>query len=183
MRRAVDGRSCVGSTVPLLRQARELLSQSCLSPTQMKSLARVTEMLIDYAVTRLHSSLSGYQPSRAVERLGIRFLLLDVVVSTLTVLGQKPDPGPWKIFTDAIGHGAPLTGTGRLRRGRPNISVIRARELSRAIQILKTGKRPEPSDLVQIKRMLFCWTSSPTYFRRGEFDPWREDDNFGDGGP
>ncbi|CDI75313.1 hypothetical protein EPH_0004960 [Eimeria praecox] len=178
----IDMRSAVSrwpgrrDAVPLLQEARELLSRRILYFPGMRDLAHVSKYLIEHAVNHEHHDLSVFQASRAVERLGIRFLLLDVVVSTFIVLGQTPDSDSWKVFTDAISHAAPPLVARRSNGGQRVFYSCLSQELSRAIQILKTGRRPLAEDLLRIKRMLFCLACSPTRFQRRAFDRWREDD-------
>ncbi|CDJ36258.1 uncharacterized protein EMH_0072410 [Eimeria mitis] len=139
-------------------------------------LARVTAGMIEYAVNHHRLDLTHFQPSRALDRMGMRFLLMDAVVSAFIVLGQTPRARDWKIFTDSIGHGHPAGYFLGRRPGRVTSGSFLGRDLSRAIQMLKAGIRPAPADLVNLKRALICSPSSPARFRKPDFDRWREDD-------
>ena len=176
LRRALA--TCPGrrDAVPLLQEAHDLLSLRFLSVTDTVNLAYIARNLVGNAVNHQTQDLSDHQTSRAVERLGIRFLLLDAVVSTFIVLEQTPDPSLWKSVVDSISHAAPpLTIRGN-SAGRQTFFSFLGQQLSRAMQTLKTGRRPDASDLVKIKRMLFCLDASPTRFKSQEFDRWRADD-------
>ncbi|CDJ46023.1 hypothetical protein EBH_0010590 [Eimeria brunetti] len=163
--------------VPLLREAHELLSHGSLTTAQSKQLALVAGELIERAMHYEHQDQSLKKTSRAVVRLGIRFLLLDTVVSALMVLGQEPDAGYWKIITDAIDHNAPLFAERAGFIQRTTYYLRLCHDLSNALQILKKGKRPAPEELLRIKQMLLCSPLSPAPFKGEDFEPWRVDNS------
>ncbi|CDJ33092.1 uncharacterized protein EMH_0079990 [Eimeria mitis] len=164
--------------MPLLVEARELLSKQFLYFDDMEKLAHVAEALIEHGTNHQRQDLSEHSPTRAVERLGMRFLLMDAVVSAFIVLGQKPDEKLWKSFTDAINHKPPLGHFYGMLGGRETWAS-QALQLSRAIETLKTGKRPKAADLVHLKRMLICSPSSHPRFKKPDFNPWRQDNSEG----
>ncbi|CDJ58312.1 hypothetical protein EMWEY_00015020 [Eimeria maxima] len=170
-------RPCRRDVVPLLQKAHDLLSRRFLELSQMRDLARVARKLMRNAAKHQHQDMSKQPPSTAVERLGLRFLMLDVVVSTFIVLGYDADPGVWKTVTDAISHAAPpLALRGRKKEELQTFNTALGQELSKAIQTLKTGSRPDPACLLYIKRMLFCSPEAPRRFKAPDFDRWRKDD-------
>ncbi|CDI75310.1 hypothetical protein EPH_0004930 [Eimeria praecox] len=173
LRGAVNSSCGMREVVPLLRKAYELLSRSILLPGHMLELSQITKFLMMHAMHHQHTDLSQHQSSHAVVRLGVRFLVLNAVVSGLMVLGQVPDDELWGRFTAAISHAAPARPESN--SGRPNLSLSRAQILSKALALLKTGKRPEPAELLKIKDMLFCLPSSPEFFKKDRFDQWRKD--------
>ncbi|CDJ58310.1 hypothetical protein EMWEY_00015000 [Eimeria maxima] len=174
--RAVTSRRIPCSAWASLHKAHKLLSQEVLVDTHMMELAQIAEDLVGNAMHFQGQDLSQHQTYRAVERLAIRFMLLDVVVSTLMILEQKPDPGQWKRFAEAISDAAPDPATTANYTQRALFSLSLAQELGRGIRILKTGKRPHPDELVKIRRMLFCSPLSPARFRERDFDHWRLED-------
>ncbi|CDI84125.1 hypothetical protein, conserved [Eimeria acervulina] len=169
--------------MPLLHKAHDLLSLQRLFPHQMKQLVTVAEELVAHAMRYHRQDLSAHINCRAVERLGVRFLLLDCVVSACIVLGQEAKGEHWEVFTKSISHAVPLwTPRGKLTpRQASNLSLVM--DLSSGIQILKTGRRPTPASLVKVKRMLFCSTFSPLRMVSGDFEPWQRDDISGSEGP
>ncbi|CDJ36568.1 uncharacterized protein EMH_0090650 [Eimeria mitis] len=171
LRRAVTAYPGRRDVVTLLQMAYDLLSRRALCLDELKELALVAGALVEHGMNHQSVDLTHHQASRALERLGLRFLLMDAVVSTFIVLGQDPEPGDWKLFTDTISHAAP---TGYFGESRVTAAYTLARELSAAIKTLKGGKRPAPADLFHLKRMLFCSPSSPARFRRPDFDRWRQ---------
>ncbi|CDJ54150.1 hypothetical protein, conserved [Eimeria brunetti] len=176
LRSAASSRRSTRYIVPLLQEAHDLLSLRVLSLTQLRKLARAASSLVEHAMNHQHQDLSKHATSRAVERLALRFLSLDVVVSTFIVLGQTPDRGLWRTFTDAISHSAPPLTVRGSKEGRYTFFSILGQELSGAIQLLKTGRRPSPGKLIKIKRMLFCSVESPMRLKTPDFDRWRKDD-------
>ncbi|CDJ60991.1 hypothetical protein EMWEY_00036910, partial [Eimeria maxima] len=173
---ALSSTSGLRNPIPLLHKARALLLKGVLSRQEMRELRQITQNLMEHAVHYQNQNVEGFRGSYAVERLGVRFMVLDVVVSTLIVLDQTPKPEDWQAFVSTISHDVAPLADRRSRAGRPNLSATRALELSRAIQTLKRGVRPEPRDLLRIKRMLLCLPTSPRNFQTAEFDPWREQD-------
>ncbi|KAL8439016.1 hypothetical protein Efla_002425 [Eimeria flavescens] len=67
-------------------------------------------------------------------------------------------------------------------RARPQENTLtRARRkfvlrLLAAINIYKTGVRPDLKEVLKLKRMLLCSPNSILYFKEHQFDPWRRDD-------
>ncbi|CDJ36491.1 uncharacterized protein EMH_0087550 [Eimeria mitis] len=176
LRRSVASQYGLRNAVPLLQEAHELLSREVLYPPEMRELAQAVGLLIAHSMHHESRDVSGLKPSHAVQYLGIRFLVLDVVVSAFLVLEQELEPAYWDLFADAVSHSTPPPPNRKSVAGRRDVSTRRVLALSRAIQTLKKGKRPEPRELIQLKRMLFCWKSSPRYFKSKAFDPWRHDD-------
>ncbi|CDJ46024.1 hypothetical protein EBH_0010600 [Eimeria brunetti] len=176
MKRAVESGGGMRNPEALLEKAHSLLSRELLYPGHMAELAHVAGMLLAHAMHHQSRDLSKQKLSRAVKQLGIRFLVLDAAVSAFVVLDQEPDAARWKVITNAINHAFPPLPVRPAHTGRPNVNYYRARDLSRAIQMLKTGQRPDSAQLIRLKRMLFCLPSSPAYFKRRVFDGWRLDD-------
>ncbi|CDI82693.1 hypothetical protein EAH_00067350 [Eimeria acervulina] len=162
--------------VPLLQKSLRLFLQPMLNAAQMKELATLTEQLIGHAMFHQRYDVSHVKPHRAAERLGVRFLVLETVVSTLIVLHQTPDPVAWKQLTDAISHAQPLPTPQGHYAGRRRFFTTLAAELSSAIKTLKTGRRPDPADLLDIKLKLFCHKYSPPRLKEADFDIWRQCD-------
>ncbi|CDI85177.1 hypothetical protein EPH_0014540 [Eimeria praecox] len=106
-KRAVACDSSMLNAVGALQRAYELLSRERLGPREVEELAQLAELLIAHGMHHHHSDISGTKPAYAVVRMGLRFLLLNTVVSILTVLGQTPEPDYWKLFTDSINHAVP----------------------------------------------------------------------------
>ncbi|CDJ58314.1 hypothetical protein EMWEY_00015040 [Eimeria maxima] len=159
-----------------ITRAHHLLSKSVLTPHEMGDLASVAEELITHAYFRQCCDLTYHSSTRSFDRLGLRFVILDIIVSTFIVLGQTPDPNAWRAFTEKVSHKPPPIPTlvGAIRHY--HFYGSWAHRISLAIQKLKRLERPDPLELVNIKRVLFCANVSPLIFKRPEFDAYREDD-------
>ncbi|CDJ58311.1 hypothetical protein EMWEY_00015010 [Eimeria maxima] len=164
--------------IHLLRKAHNLLLLQCLFPMQLKELAETAENLIAHSMEYQSVDVSGHLTCRAVERLALRFLIMDVVVSTMIVLGQSEgliNNEHWNRFTSAVSHAGPPPIM-RYYPGRPQFFSGLAQQLTCAIQTLKTGIRPSAKELVKLKRKLFCLELSPVRLQTEDFEPWRQDD-------
>ncbi|CDJ51154.1 hypothetical protein EBH_0039730 [Eimeria brunetti] len=176
LRRAVTTRPGRRDLVLLLQKAHDLLARQILYFNDIMELRRVAEGLIEHAVNHQFHDVSKQRVGRAVERLGLRFLLMDAVVCTFIVLGQKAEAKYWRMFTRAINHAPPLLPFLGSYVRQPTFAFSLSQELSSAIQTLKKGRRPKAADLLQIKRRLFCMASSPARFKKPDFERWRQDD-------
>ncbi|CDJ59279.1 hypothetical protein, conserved, partial [Eimeria maxima] len=165
------------SAIPSLQKARQLLALEVVDVSDMMEMAVVAAELIEHAYHYECQDLSRHHTFRAVKRLGVRFLILDAVVSILTVLRQTPDPKLWERFTDAISDAAPPPTERANFAARTLFFTHLTQKLSSAIQLLKRAQRPEPAELLKIKRMLFCSEYSPSGLKQREFDSWRADDS------
>ncbi|CDJ52210.1 hypothetical protein EBH_0047810 [Eimeria brunetti] len=174
MKRAVTNRHRKRKFVPLLHRAHALLSREVLFPAQMKELAEVAEDLVAHSMQYQCANQANEVNCRANERLGVRFLVLDIVVSAFIVLGQTPGGDYWDSFAETISDTAPALTPRSCYMGHLKFNTDLAQALSSAMRILKTGRRPSVEDLLKIKMMLFCYNYSPKRFKAPEYDPWRQ---------
>ncbi|CDJ67693.1 hypothetical protein, conserved [Eimeria necatrix] len=159
--------------LPLLRLVHGLLSQQEIAGEQLEFLATLGSKLAAHA-TKLHRlGLRYATPSRACERLGTRFLVLDAVVSTAIVLEQKVSLQLWRRFVSTISHEYPKPPASMTNRGRRFFLANFAVLLSNAVKTLKMGFRPSAEELVLLKRMLFCAPYSPPRYKAEGYDAWR----------
>ncbi|CDJ29803.1 LOW QUALITY PROTEIN: uncharacterized protein EMH_0052840 [Eimeria mitis] len=154
----VDMKSAMGAPgrrhpLPLLLKAHELLSRRYLTPAQLPELVDIAEGIVGHIMHYQSYDVTNLPTCRAAERMGL-----------------------WKRFADSISHAAPPLSSRGNYPGLPLFNSHLTENLSHAIQVLKTGARPEPVELLRLKRMLFCSPLSPTRLRASVFDPWREDD-------
>ncbi|KAL8438155.1 hypothetical protein ACSSS7_000390 [Eimeria intestinalis] len=158
----------------VLRKLRTLLARPTLSPSELQQVAEIAGDLISHLTFEEGGEVPKC-PSYAVEKLGYRFLLLDLTVSALQVLGV-PRSGTW--WNDVISQiGDDYTVPFRKwfdELARFNFNLMT--RLTTAIRILKDGDRPDRNLVVHLKRCLFCCKQSPIRFLRPGYDPWREDD-------
>ncbi|KAL8446456.1 hypothetical protein Emed_004910 [Eimeria media] len=158
---------------PMLRELSTLLAQEELSLGQLRVVGELAERLVNHLVSVETRALARY-PALAVEALGFRFLLLDMTVSSLQLLGV-PRSGPWwdeMVSRIPDEYANPLI---KSTENLPSFNFHLATRLTAAIRTLKSGHRPEPKVLVHLKRCLFCCKHSPLRFLKPAWDRWRED--------
>ncbi|CDI87734.1 hypothetical protein EPH_0046790 [Eimeria praecox] len=161
---------------PLLRQARNLLVRPSITPQQLETLTDLAERLAAHALRYQRQSMHGRPAGAAVIKLGIRFLIMDVILCTLQLLGQRP-AGPWWLeITEAVSHSPPIMDGRATLTAQRRYNVALAFGLSQALAGLKLGIRPSEAEVVRLKRMLFCNKRSPKYFLTCNYDEWRHDD-------
>ncbi|CDJ37772.1 hypothetical protein, conserved [Eimeria tenella] len=159
--------------LPLLRLVHGLLSQREIAGDQLEFLATLGSKLAAHAVKFHKQTLKYATASRACERLGARFLVLDAIVSTVIVLEQKVSLQLWRNFVSSINHEYPQPPSSLASRGRRLFLANFALLLSNAVQTLKMGFRPSAEELVLLKRMLFCAPYSPPRYKVEGYDAWR----------
>ncbi|KAL8446454.1 hypothetical protein Emed_004908 [Eimeria media] len=171
---AISSKPTPNIRAPLLKRLRTMLAQEELSADQMRDLAALTERVLNHLTFNERQEVPVC-PSLAVATLGFRFILLDITVSSLQLLGV-PRSGPW---WDHVVSRIP----GKYKRpfklwkndlARYNVNLMST--LTASIRILKSGNRPEPKVLVHIKRCLFCCRRSHLRFLNPAWNSWREDD-------
>ncbi|KAL8438166.1 hypothetical protein ACSSS7_000401 [Eimeria intestinalis] len=157
-----------------LQKLSALLLEEELSFGQMRQVAALTEQFVSHMTLYERMSLPPC-PSYAVEALGFRFLVLEMTVSALHLLGVPPS-GPWwdnMVSRIPDEYTRPFT---RWDETLPSFNANLMTRLTEAIRMLKAGQRPAPNVVVHLKRCLFCCIHSPIRFLRPGWDPWREDD-------
>ncbi|KAL8271290.1 hypothetical protein Esti_004783 [Eimeria stiedai] len=159
--------------VPLMREMRTLLAQQRLSFDQVRRVGEIAELFLGHLYLNEGRPL-GKSPCTAVETLAFRFLVLDMTVAALQLLGV-PRSGPW--WDQLVSH-IPDEYNQTSRKwiaGLPLFNVKLLSRLTTATRILKAGNRPAPTVLTHLKRCLFCSQHSPIRFLKPEWDSWRED--------
>ncbi|KAL8441716.1 hypothetical protein Emag_006935 [Eimeria magna] len=158
---------------PLLRTMASLLEKEVLSRSQLQQLGIITQHVLS------HLALNERRPLQecaafAVESLGHRFLLLDMAVSALQLLGVPCSGQWWEQMVSNIPDD--YVRPPRRRNVGQTFNVKLLTRLTPAVRMLKSGRRPPPEVLVQIKRCLFCSLHSPIRFLKHAWDEWREAD-------
>ncbi|KAL8438156.1 hypothetical protein ACSSS7_000391 [Eimeria intestinalis] len=172
LERAVSIKATPHVQQPLLRTLTCLLAQQTLSRSQLQQMGVIIQHLVS------HLALNEGRPLRrcrsfAAEALGMRFLLLDMTVSALQVLGVPRSGSWWDLMVSRIAddYEPPKRRPAEpLRRFNYDLMM----KLVEAVRTLKAGHRPEPKLLVQLKRCLFCCMYSPIRFLKTMWDPWRD---------
>ncbi|KAL8446457.1 hypothetical protein Emed_004911 [Eimeria media] len=168
-----DGGSPMAKS-PFLREVSTLLAQDEVPPDQMRHVASLAERLVSHLMFNETRQPQDW-PAYAVEVLGFRFLLLDMTVCTLQLLGVPCSGAWWEKMVSRIPDEniRPFT---KWKEKLPKFNVNLMTRLTAAIRMLKAGRRPHRNVVVHLKRCLFCSKLSPIRFLRPVWDPWRQDD-------
>ena len=149
---------------PSVWHAQGLLSPQTISAGELHTLIGLTERIISHCVRHERRPVA-WAMSRAVAKLGLRFLMVDIVFCTLQLLGENVLTGPWVEFINAMPHEVPLKGCPSFCAGQRRFNATLARALSEAMAIFKSGVRPAKDHIIWLKRMLFCSPLAPRTFR------------------
>ncbi|KAL8441586.1 hypothetical protein Emag_007052 [Eimeria magna] len=172
--RAISNVGTPAVKVYYLQKVRDLLALEELTVGQMRQLAALAEHVVSHLNLNEGTQLPSC-PSYAVETLGFRFLLMEMTVSSLQLLGV-PRRGPWwekTVSRIPDEYDRPFTRWGEKL---PSCNFHLMLKLTAAIRVLKTGHRPDPKLVVHLKRCLFCSKNSPLRFLKPGWNHWREDD-------
>ncbi|CDJ43125.1 hypothetical protein, conserved [Eimeria tenella] len=156
--------------------AHDLLVKPRLSPKELLYLTRAAENLAAYAVSFQNFSIRDLHANVAARHLGLRFLVFDILVSTLELLDQKPEGAWWKRLTAAVPHDYPPSPILHSLTATRLFNLVLCHMLTTSLETLKSGSRPACSRILGLKRFLFCFKQSPPRFRTASFDAWRNDD-------
>ncbi|CDJ67365.1 hypothetical protein, conserved [Eimeria necatrix] len=156
--------------------AHDLLIKPTLSSKELLYLTNAAENLAAYAVSYQNFGIRDLHANAAAKHLGLRFLVFDVIVSTLELLGQKPEGVWWKRLTAAVPHEYPPSPILHSLTATRLFNVALCHMLTTSLETLKSGCRPPCSKNLGLKRFLFCFKQSPPRFKTANFDAWRSDD-------
>ncbi|CDJ47151.1 hypothetical protein EBH_0014890 [Eimeria brunetti] len=172
----------LGSVSFALRFLRSLLVRDVVYRTDLDGFVCKMEALAGHLLQSHNMPVSNLFPREAVRLLGIRYLILDTLFVASKVLGQAGHTSSWwQELVSQVPNEVDFRFT-RSFGGQFMANVYLAEDLCTCIEMLKMGIRPSREATIQLKRQLFCERSSPPYFKRRSWDPWRADDrNYGGG--
>ncbi|CDJ61718.1 hypothetical protein EMWEY_00011850 [Eimeria maxima] len=157
-----------------LLRLRRLFAQRVLRQKDVNMLVAATEGLIGAAWYQAKKTSRLNRPVYAAETFGKYFLALDAIACTIELLGDNMQlPLWWGKFIAPFNH-HPLTLPPLGNR----IGGFYRRLISRilnALDVYKTGRRPELKEIISLKKKLFCFRDAPGGFKDGIWDPWRDD--------
>ncbi|KAL8448490.1 hypothetical protein Emed_003670 [Eimeria media] len=163
---------------PALPQLRELLRKPSLNASDALAMVDCAENLARHAYFWLQSETAGLRPFIATFRLARRFMVIYHMLCASRALHQDWSNQPWwKELMDRIPHTYSFEGV--IGGSVPAVSrfyVDLARDLSLAIQQLKSGSTPPDFFIIDVHRRLLCLPHSSHGFKREQLDPWRQDD-------
>ncbi|CDJ51254.1 hypothetical protein, conserved [Eimeria brunetti] len=165
-----------GQQIQKRQPAQDFLSRPTLAPADVEELTLTAERLCAYML--YERGPSELAPIRVIaEYIGLHFLYLDAVLATLQLHGQEASLEWWGKIVHGVKNFFPCQMEPiRGPQAKTQYSHMLVCELGRALQTLKEGRRPEASELIRLKRLLFCSPLSPKRFRGSSFDMFREAD-------
>ncbi|KAL8437871.1 hypothetical protein ACSSS7_000634 [Eimeria intestinalis] len=153
---------------------RAQLRKKFLSDTDIEQILRACEQVAKYLLTKQTANMVHVNGARAVERLSMRFICLDALVSCIQVLGPLMRPELWfpYLITKIPNNYEPAW-----LRETPVAAFNNhlALMLCAALAELKAGRRVSLGLKEKIMRDLFTSRFSPPCFRPRDWDGWRMD--------
>ncbi|KAL8424237.1 hypothetical protein Efla_006435 [Eimeria flavescens] len=162
---------------PLMQDVRALFRKPVLDAKDLDLLAFTIKQLMSYASQYEGLKVSGRGGlPHTCHALGRRYLMMDAVVSGLSLLGVTPEGTWWQRFTGAVCHEIDSRpGARSTRRAAALFNRRLVDKLSAALLVLKSGVRLSPQETVQLKQMLLCSPYSPSAFLEPRWNTWRQD--------
>lgn len=176
LRRAFTSGHTSARPLTTMRIVRELLLKESLNQTDANMLVCLLETLVAHCDQHQRMAPNPKDIRRMADVFGTRFILLEMIIAGIQVTQQDFNLSEWRYFVSTIPHDMSGCPQGRIG-GVPRKSLYGglARALSRALEILKKGQRPDNNVLYGLKYALFCISSIPTRFHSSIYDVWKED--------
>ncbi|CDJ47150.1 hypothetical protein, conserved [Eimeria brunetti] len=160
-----------------LRRLHKFLTKNTISKFEADEIIRCSQRVASHLYNCHQSSLTYVTPADAVMTLGRRYIVMDLLVCAIQVLGPAMEASVWwEKFAKSIPSDVSLSCVDFPSR-RCMSYIALANRLSLALRLLKQGIRPSPADTISLKRELFCRPESHPEFKHRRWDPWRWDDS------
>ncbi|CDI87880.1 hypothetical protein, conserved [Eimeria praecox] len=166
-----------GSSVhETLLAIRCLLMKEALGQIDAAFLVGYVQELAIASAARARGAKRMSRPVHGVANIGQQFLVLDAIVSALHILGISPPSCTWwEAFASCFDTNYRYDEPGARTQYSGRVNIDLANRLLAAMSIYKTGTRPDLEEVVDLKRILFFSSYSPSGFRTPRWDPWRSD--------
>ncbi|CDJ27968.1 uncharacterized protein EMH_0036450 [Eimeria mitis] len=164
---------CLGKASPMdsYMILRDLFSKPSLTAVDIDKLLQETEMLANYATTRLARTYGRCTASYLVRKLSTLFMLFDHLVCSIELLGENMDtPSWWPEFVRKFSTEYHLPLTGRTRRERELSRLVN--RLSSALATYKEGKRPPFREIIELKRTIIAEASAESQLTNPLWELW-----------
>ena len=159
-----------------LAAVQQIFSKPRLSTHDFHALFGSAYELVSYAAKVLNRKLAGRDAYSVVGPLARRGLVLDSLWGICYVVGTALHKGQW--WDKLMAKITVPTAVDQLgvRKGYGHARLALVKRLVSAIDVCRTGKRPPPQELVEIKRAIFCGPVVHRDFTSPMWEPWRQDD-------
>ncbi|KAL8433595.1 hypothetical protein Efla_000739 [Eimeria flavescens] len=177
---SLSGFGCPNVSLPrLLLPIRMILLKEKLKREDMRHLMSAAEHVIAFAQRYMTKSVSAVKSFRLLVAYGRRFMLLDALWCVCEVVGSAMRRDVWwQSFARSVVAPLPYEPTdldSTILQIAGNKDVLRLR-LWANLQVFVRGARPSPKDIVEIKRELLCFGSSPLVMADSDWLRWKADD-------
>ncbi|KAL8437682.1 hypothetical protein ACSSS7_000759 [Eimeria intestinalis] len=165
------------STFEMLLKVFTVFAKPELNQRDAEGVLQVVELVVAFARNRIYPDVTARPPNELIERLGMYFLLFDLVLSAYEILGPALRIDTWwHDFVSRFRIEYPEFNSYEPVSGRKIViqNYILARRLQNAIRIFKQKRRPALKEIIELKRELFA-TRSYT-FGHPRWDVWRHAD-------
>ena len=155
-----------------LARVQQMFSKPRLCRNDFPDLMSLAYDLVRYATTRLATDLSGETTYGLVAPLARRFLLLDSLWVICEVVGAPMNKGQWwDKLMETMPNPQDISPPPRFpRRG----WYYFVEQLIAALEIYRTGGRPAPEMVVEIKRKIVSKEVGHPLFQSHLWDLWRQ---------
>ncbi|CDJ54032.1 hypothetical protein EBH_0072000 [Eimeria brunetti] len=159
-----------------MRTMRKLLLKKSLNQIDANTLVGAVEKLVTSSWVQSRKGARGRTPIYFVEALGRYFISLDAIVCASQILGDCMQlPLWWETFVASFNTNFPLYNARSRANKLTDFHIDFARRLIAALDIYKTGRRPALTEVIALKRLLFCFPLGRHRFKGPKWDSWRED--------
>lgn len=174
--RALSFFSVAEKAGPLVCKIREIFLKPELDHKDTVRLVGFMERLMAHAFCFRQKDPNHLSACHAFEGLATRFLVCDSLLAGFSVLKQEVPGGLWARLADAMPHVFERDVKVLKRTAKQARYVRPALALSKAMGELKvTRKRLPPSEVIRLKKTIFCTPHTAPRFRHPMYDPWRTD--------
>lgn len=167
------------SPVAIYSNIRALYAKESLNADDVKLLMEECENLIAYASHKFATKNLKPKPFQIARRLGSLFMIFDMLVSAIEVLGErKMNTGAWwDKFTQQFETEYQVRRKARSRRETTELLHWVGR-LTEALSIYKRGRRPDPAEIICLKRYILHRLGKKSQYNNSLWHFWRDDRNY-----
>ena len=157
---------------------RDLFVRRRLEATDIGPLLRVATDLLAYAGTWNTDKLAlTTKLHDLVEPVSRQFLVVDAIFSITQVLGSGMRRETWWDLFMAKILEPPISLVLMTEEGSSQNYTTFLRRVFTALEVYRSGRRPDAAVVVSIKREVFLLPCIVTNFRHPKWEPWRIDDD------
>ncbi|KAL8452864.1 hypothetical protein Emed_001162 [Eimeria media] len=150
----------IGSIWGHLNPIRRLFLKPELSIEDVNELVVRTQSVVRHMMTKYQSPVTNLDPTRAKQKLGLRFLGFEVLVIAIQLLGPAMHPEDW--FPHLVAAvPTDYQNTSYINTAAAVVNVRLAEMLAEALEQLKRGLRPSLMLTTEIKILLFSPNVAP----------------------